>query len=389
MLTDVDWARIARYVLGEVAHGDLDRERSWVDAKPERQAVAKELAALRAAARLPEPPWNADRAWRRLLDATPGAAARSDLGPIVRPERAAAKERHGNGTTLHVWRADPPRARSGIAAACVAAVVAAILLWRLHAGVRDPIVMRELSTAPGQRVTLALGDGTRITLGPASTLRYPTDFPHTGRAIELDGEGYFEVHHDPTRPLVVRTARAETEDVGTTFVVRDYRADSEPQVTVADGRVSVSVVGGADAGHDRRSRTVVSRGQVGTVTSGGTIIVRNDVDLGPETAWARGELVFRHARLRDVLPELSRWYDIDIRLAEPSLGELEVTTSFKDEPLNEALNALSAALGLIPDRNGRTVVLRRHDAPRAANGSSRPVRLSFTSSDPDEAQNAP
>jgi len=391
MLTDVEWARIARYVFGECGPVESAREGAWIDADPERQAVARELVGVRTAAPPPEPQWHADGAWKRFRDATSQEAGQPDLPPTDRQEQPVAKSTHPTVGALHGWHAQPERAATRIAAALVVGVIGAALAWATHAHMTRQVEMRELVTTPGQRVTLTMTDGTRITLGPASTLRYPREFSNGHRAVDLEGEGYFEVRHNPKAPLVVRTPRAETEDIGTTFVVRDYRADSEPQVTVAEGQVSMGPPGTADTMHEERSRTVLSRGQVGALAPDGTITVREDVDLSPEAAWASGDLVFRHARLRDVLRELNRWYDVDIHLAEPSLGDLEVTTAFKDkdESVTDALNAITAALGLIADENGRDIVLRRVGTAKVARIRHRSTSVSFTSIDPDEAQHAP
>jgi transmembrane sensor len=388
MLTDADWVRIVRFLFDECGPSESARERAWVDADPERHAVAQELLALRSAAPPPEPPWQTDRAWARFRDATAFHAGQPDAAPPHRQAPHLTRPPLRGGGNAKGWGARLLRAAVGFAAAAIVGVLGA-LAWSAHAHTVRQTEMRELVTTPGQRVTLTLTDGTRITLGPASTIRYPREFSKGRRAVELEGEGYFEVHHNPRAPLIVRTPRAQAEDIGTTFVVRDYKTDSEPQVTVAEGQVSMGPSSTADTTRQKRPLTLLSRGQVGALTSDGTTTVREDVDLGPEDGWARGDLVFRHARLRDVLPELNRWFDMDIRLAEPSLGDLEVTTAFKDESVNDALNALTAALGLVADGQGREIVLRRTGVRRSAQIHRRSTGVSFTSLDPGEAPHAP
>jgi|GEM_PF-313000 len=364
MVTDSELARIARYVFGECSPSQAPGDEAWIDASPERRAARAALEAIRAAAPPSEPHWDSDRAWARLRramgttgtigarDATGADRDREGTGPGRRPFPAPSRHASGRMWGLRI-------APAGIAATVLvgAAIGTGIRLASLRHPPRPE--MRELITAAGQRVTLRLGDGTRISLGPASRLRYPTQFQRGPRLVELEGEGYFEVHHDPANPLVVRTPRSETRDVGTTFVVRDYVADSEPRVSVAEGRVAMRAREQGAAGRQRRPATLLTRGQVAVLAPDGSIGVRSDPDLGPETAWANGELVFRHARLRDVLPELSRWYDADLRLADPALGDLQVTTAFKDESLVDALDALAAALGLVVDREGSAFILRR------------------------------
>jgi transmembrane sensor len=346
MLTDADWARLARYVLGEYAPADRAREQAWIEADAERRAIAAELRALRAASPPPIPEWNEERAWARLQRSV-GLGGEAAVRPLRVPAIGAMTSRRPRGV---VWV-------GRIAATVVAAAIGATILWVGRGRTPAHVAMRELATARGQRVTLVLGDGTKITLGPATILRYPADLWGEDRTVDLEGQAYFEVRHDAAHPLVVHTPRAVTEDIGTTFVVRDYAADIAPRVTVADGQVSVHA--------PRRPGALVSGGQTGTIASAGTVTVAPAPDLAADMAWAQGELVFRQALLRDVLPELSRWYDVDLTLTDSTLGDLRVTTTFKDEPLAGALDALVAALRLRYERHGRAIVLH----PRVASTS--------------------
>ncbi len=52
---------------------------------------------------------------------------------------------------------------------------------------------------------------------------------------------------------------------------------------------------------------------------------------------------------------MSRWYDLDFRLADSSLGDARLATTLKTEPSGDVLNLLAATLGMRQVRNGRTV----------------------------------
>jgi transmembrane sensor len=86
------------------------------------------------------------------------------------------------------------------------------------------------------------------------------------------------------------------------------------------------------------------------------------VDADQYLAWTTGRLVFRDAPLRQVVSELARWYDLDVRLTDPSIGGLRLTTSFQNEPLSEVLDAVGAALQVHIERTGRAVTI----SPRPA-----------------------
>jgi hypothetical protein len=100
MLTDADWTRLTRYVVGECAPAIGDLERAWIAADPERRAIADVLFDLRSASPGPAPEWNADRVWARLRDsAAVGAGGIRSLRsvrrayPLIFPRRERTRRR--------------------------------------------------------------------------------------------------------------------------------------------------------------------------------------------------------------------------------------------------------------------------------------------------------
>jgi len=67
-----------------------------------------------------------------------------------------------------------------------------------------------------------------------------------------------------------------------------------------------------------------------------------------------------------VLPQLARWYDVDIRLGDSSIGARRLTATFRDQPVSVVLDLVGLSLGLRVERTGRTVVLHRSSSsPRS------------------------
>jgi transmembrane sensor len=217
----------------------------------------------------------------------------------------------------------------------------------VHAG-----APREYLTRPAQRADFHLKDGTHVLLGVASRLVVPAAFGTGDREVFLEGEAYFDVRHDAASKFLVHTATAVTEDIGTAFVVRAYPADSGAQVAVAEGRV-VLHSGTAPDGHG----TLLSRGQVGKTDRGGPVSVLDAGDLAPYLGWTEGRLVFKDAPLREALPRLSRWFDLDFTLSDSSLGSRRLTASLGDQPTPEMLDLLALSLGVRLERRGDRVTL--------------------------------
>lgn len=211
--------------------------------------------------------------------------------------------------------------------------------------------MQVVTTPPGQRVGFRLPDGTSVMLGVASTLRHPVAFGAGRREVYLEGEAYFEVVHDESRPFAVRAADVVAEDLGTQFTVRAYGEDRHARVVVREGKVALRA---ATARNDTLRRVSLLPGQLGRLKPDGSPVVE-EADTSAYFAWIEGRLVFDDVKLQDALPQLSRWYDLDLHLADSSLGRVPLTASFRSQPTEEVLNLVAASLGMRLVRSGRTV----------------------------------
>jgi len=232
--------------------------------------------------------------------------------------------------------------------------------------------MREITTRRGQRATLDLTDGTRVVLGAESRLRLPADFGAAGRRaareVYLDGEGFFEVVHDSTRPFRVNTRLGIAEDLGTRFAVTTYPEMRELRVAVASGQVAIlraapSPTAGRTPAqrHDGAKRALVTlgRGDVARLDSDGVVTLTRDVDVAPFFAAADGELLLDKTLFRDAVLRLERWYDITIQLRDTSLLARTLTARFRTESAEQAIALVALSLEARARWDGRTVVLSR------------------------------
>jgi transmembrane sensor len=235
-------------------------------------------------------------------------------------------------------------------AAVTGLVIAGAVLWYLRPFETS---YREYATAPGQRATLSLADGSRVLLSVDTKLRVPRNYGGAGRAVELEGEAYFIVRHDPRRPFLVQTRYGTAEDLGTEFGVRAYQEEPYLQVVVASGSVALRRPNG---GTDTVMLTL-RPGDRGVLDSRGVATRTTGVALENHFAWTGGRLVFDDAPLGSVVAELERWYGLDIHLSDSSLVGERVTIAFTTESPDEALSALSKVLNVGVTRAGRSIRL--------------------------------
>jgi ferric-dicitrate binding protein FerR (iron transport regulator) len=171
------------------------------------------------------------------------------------------------------------------------------------AGGDSGIQYNVLATPRGGQYKLVLPDGTRVWLNAATTLRYPTAFTGKDRVVELDGEAYFEVAANASRPFQVDVKNGQRVDVlGTHFNIMSYADEPVTKTTLLEGSVQVS---------KDEKKAVIRPGQEAQVGKDGSLVVMN-ADGDGAVAWKNGLFKFEEADMEQVMRQLSRWYDLQV-----------------------------------------------------------------------------
>jgi ferric-dicitrate binding protein FerR (iron transport regulator) len=358
---EFDLHQLEQYLAGECSLEDAQAIEQWVRADPARQHL---LDALRAVWAAPPrvPGFDVHAFIARVAARTYAPSRQAPVRELAFPPRSTGGFLRTQ-YVAHWWHR--PWAR---AAALVVLVLTGLGLWyrapwRALAASHGPtsLAYREVATARGERAEITLKDGTRVILGPESRLRTPTHYGEPAREVDLEGEAFFDVHHDATAPFRVRTGGIVTEDIGTAFAIRAYAGDSALRVVVAEGSVAVApramsptIPHGVDT-----TRLVLRAHDLVRVTHDGAMHPEHGVVLDRYLGWTEGRLVFRNTPLRQVIPELARWYDLDIAPVDSAVGARLVTATYTTtESATLALTAIARSLDLTVERQGRAVRFR-------------------------------
>jgi transmembrane sensor len=346
----IDAELLDRYLAHECSEAEVAVVRRHLMARPGLgKALTSFLADLEDERSRPAPP-DARASWLQLRDRLHETDDDSQHGPggLLKPSRARSAE------PRHLFTLLPSRRRGpGLSQILFPALAAGIVVLGAFAVAhRDsaPVQPRPpetFATANRERAELRLSDGTRIRLAPASRVEVAADYGEQQRVVHLEGQGYFEVKHDTTRPFTVYAGGASARDMGTDFAVRSYAEDRAVQVVVRTGAVDMTGVGRLAAG------------DVGRLGTDGTTSLTRGVAVDSLLTWLDGRLVFHDAPLSTVLAELRRWHDADVRLADPALSTLPFTGVLTDASLPSSITLVAATLGLLVRHTGDRFTLRR------------------------------
>jgi ferric-dicitrate binding protein FerR (iron transport regulator) len=105
--------------------------------------------------------------------------------------------------------------------------------------VPDP-VNQTIYVPAGQRAEIVLADGSKVWLNANTTFTFPSVFQEGSREVTLQGEGYFDVAHDISKPFRVKTGYYDIRVSGTEFNVRAYPGRQDFEVSLISGSVEVT-----------------------------------------------------------------------------------------------------------------------------------------------------
>lgn len=246
------------------------------------------------------------------------------------PERwrpAAGDRRHDLLQALPPARRSRRRRRGRWAGWAVAMasllVVGAVLVGRFW---RPPPAVDVITydSAIGQIRTLALADGSQVTLGSDSRIQVRLAPDHRDVAL-MRGEAIFAVAKDRRRPFRVASDGYRAVAVGTRYSVR--RGDAGLRVVVTEGTVRLE---SPARGNLAEPSILLPAGSVALVR-GKDVLVRSlaVADAQQLLRWRDGLLVFRDATLADAASEFNRYNARKLVIADAAAGALRIGGSFR------------------------------------------------------------
>ncbi|EZI24017.1 FecR family protein [Pseudomonas extremaustralis] len=223
-------------------------------------------------------------------------------------------------------RAFAPRPARGVQAMAVLGLV--LCGWL---GLEQlPVWMADQRTGVGERLQIALADGSQLQLNSNSAV--DVRFDGHQRVIELlQGELWVDVAKDARRPFVVRTDQGTATALGTRYLVK-RAPDGTTVVTVIESTVAVK--------GDTNEGVKVMAGQRSILDHGRAEPPQAIDDTDPD-AWTRGLLKVNDQPLSDVLQTLASYRHGLVRFDPQTLRGLRVSGVFRLDDTAAALAALA------------------------------------------------
>jgi len=204
-------------------------------------------------------------------------------------------------------------------------------------------------SATNQVKEILLPDSSHVWLNKNSTLKIEANFGIKHRKAVLEGEAYFEVKRDETKPFEVLTGNTLTRVLGTSFnIFLDKRRNVT--LTVNSGKVEFNKK------YKLLNRQIYTAGDIGLFQEGtGKVTKEKNRNLN-YIAWKTGILNFQNTPLDEVCNTLSKHYGKVITTSIPE-SDFSLTATYSNETLENIIATICITLDIETTAEGNTIVL--------------------------------
>ena len=239
--------------------------------------------------------------------------------------------------------------------------LAAATLFKMKAFHPQPLAIikntaGEIVTKNGSKTKFLLPDGTSVWLNAGSKLNYDSTYGNTIREVSLNGEAFFDVVKNATKPFIIHAGKLNIKVLGTAFNVKSYEGEKTIETSLIRGSIEVTF-------NDFSSRKIILRPNQKLVVSNDAfespheqnhkslrqtepvVTIAHLSHLGRdstpvETAWIENRLIFNDESFMELARKMERWYGVEIDFNDPKADSLHFTGNFSKETIEQALNAL-------------------------------------------------
>lgn len=207
----------------------------------------------------------------------------------------------------------------------------------------------------GRANTVLLSDGSKIILNSSTRFKYPTQFNGNNREVFLEGEAYFEVARNESKPFVVKLKNQSITVLGTSFNVQAYNEERYSVTTLLSG--SILLESFDSQGRNMSRMTLKPNQQARSDNRTGSIFL-SEMDASISNAWVVGKYRFKDETLSSIVRRLENYYGVDIRLAHDTLRNIRYTGTFSlDQSIQEVLEVINSEGQFSFIKDGKNILI--------------------------------
>jgi len=178
-------------------------------------------------------------------------------------------------------------------------------------------------------VTQTLPDGSMVILNKHSSLSFLGGYFNKERKVNLEGEGFFKVSADKSKPFVIRINDVQVTVVGTAFNVKN--SGDKTIIIVESGIVKVN--------NQYNSIHLIAGEKVEANKNQSHLF--KEINHGKlYNYYYSNELVCDKTPLSELVVVLNEKFKANIVISNPAINSLPISTTFKNESLKEIIRII-------------------------------------------------
>lgn len=263
----------------------------------------------------------------------------------------------------------------------MAASILLILSWFLIGNIKGDGVTKQLTTL--QEVSkadlplwqsftntsmaiyeLALPDGSKVWLNPATTISYKILANAPTRDIYLDGEAFFDVKPNKEQPFHVKNKGLNVVVLGTSFNVIASEKSDKYEVSVVTGKVKVKY---QDPEHkDRFNQVIITPQQEVIIKKQDNTLETHDLTLEHSEhrqLWEPISINFDEVPIGKVLGKLEHEFGVTIRTPNATIRKCTLFANFNNQRLPVILDILCSSINATYQIEGQEITIIGEGCP--------------------------
>jgi ferric-dicitrate binding protein FerR (iron transport regulator) len=233
--------------------------------------------------------------------------------------------------------------RVGAAAAII--IVAGLAFFFLSArrekeGAQAALV--EKQNSKGVKSTIELTDGSKIWLNADSKIQYPTVFTGNTREVYMNGEAFFEVAKDPSRPFIIHLSNGTVKVLGTSFNIRAYDNEKTIEASVATGRIAF--IPKYEKNRKKQDTVFLTPDNKARYLFYQEEVITEPTISREDKAWTEGKLIFKAMTLEDICTRLERNFGKKVVFVSDRPRQFRLTGSFQNNSLEDIMYYLHKSM---------------------------------------------
>jgi ferric-dicitrate binding protein FerR (iron transport regulator) len=312
-------ALLVKFLLGEANSMEIEEAANWIGASRENEQYFHELRQVWCKSNPVEPveEINEHDAWHRFKQ--------NVTNENKQQQKAAVPPKN-------IFEL-PARQLLQVAAILLIAICTMGIAYFMYNRYNSPEILQ--ISAKNNIQNQQLADGSTVLLNKHSSLFYPVKFKGNQREVKLQGEAFFSIQPDKSKPFRVKVNELTISVVGTSFNIKELNGKTE--VIVETGIVEVS----------RRGRTIV-------------LHPKEKISIGKDdssfTKEMEADQLYNYYRTKNftcdntplwkLVEVLNEAYGSKISINNNAIRNLPLTTTFEEESLDNILNIIAQTLSI-------------------------------------------